>query len=172
MAGWHPVPLNERSRLHHEGGPAKNNTDQIQGSSADRAVSDSGAVLEWVDAHRDQYGWHHGRWEIVERASTCSAPRARSVPVEFDRDVAQQLVSSPSFALAWSFAKDLAPLPARLARADLASSWGPISKHVDPVLVIETASMIRSAAIERYVESDEVARAVKRLLEDVERSAA
>ena len=134
----------------------------------DLVRSPSGALLEWVEAHRDQFGWQHGRWVVVEQAQDVS-PRVRPAKVEFDHDVAQRLVSSPEFPLAWELAKDLAKLPPRLARADIASSWETISTHVNPLLVLSTVGMIRSAAIERYIDAETVGRAVGRLLDDVDR---
>jgi len=134
----------------------------------DLVRSPSGALLEWVEAHRDKHGWHVGCWEVVERPLSVGA-RARSVPVAVDADVAKQLVSSPEFAFVWEVAKNLAPLPPRLARADMASAWESISAIVDPLLVVETTSMIREAALERYVDSNTVARSVGRLLDDVDR---
>ena len=135
----------------------------------DLVRSPSGALLEWVEAHRDKHGWHVGCWEVVERALSVGA-RARPAKVELDHDVAQQLVSSSEFALAWTLAKDLAPLPSRLARSDVAASWEAISARVDPLLVLDTVEMIRAAAIERYVDAEIVARSVRRLLDDIERS--
>jgi len=135
----------------------------------DLVRSTSGALLEWVESHRDRFGWHHGRWVVVEQAQDVS-PRVRPAKVELDHDVAQQLVSSSEFALAWTLAKDLAPLPSRLARSDMAASWEAISARVDPLLVLDTVEMIRAAAIERYVDAEIVARSVRRLLDDIERS--
>jgi len=156
------------------GGRADEANDTTKPTTAVAAVNDfvradSGAVLEWVEAHRDQFGWQPGKWEVVERALSVGA-RARPAKVELDHDVAQQLVSSSEFALAWTLAKDLAPLPSRLARSDMAASWEAISARVDPLLVLDTVEMIRAAAIERYVDAEIVARSVRRLLDDIERS--
>jgi len=134
----------------------------------DRVRADSGAVLEWIDAHREKHGWSHGRWRVAEQAQDVS-PRVRPAKVELDHDVAQQLVSSSEFALAWTLAKDLAPLPSRLARSDMAASWEAISARVDPLLVLDTVGMIRAAAVERFIDAETVARAVRRLLDDVDR---
>ncbi|MBA3290233.1 MAG: hypothetical protein H0U17_01925 [Actinobacteria bacterium] len=134
----------------------------------DRVRADSGAVLEWIDAHREKHGWSHGRWRVAEQAQDVS-PRVRPAQVELDHDVAQQLVSSSEFSLAWTLAKDLAKLPPRLARADVVASWPAISERVDPEFVLETAGMIRAAAIERFIGAETVSRAVCRLLDDVDR---
>jgi len=52
----------------------------------------------------------------------------------------------------------------------MAASWEAISARVDPLLVLDTVEMIRAAAIERYVDAEIVARSVRRLLDDIERS--
>ncbi len=152
----------------HNNHQHRNSATHPEPASEARVVADSGAVLEWVDAHRGKHGWQPGKWEVVERALSVGA-RPRPASVVFDSDVAKQLVSSREFAFAWEIAKDLAPLPPRLARSDISASWEAISERVDPLLVLDTVNMIRSAAIERYVDAETVARAVERLLDAVDR---
>lgn len=103
-------------------------------------------------------------------------PRAR--PVTMPRSVARGLVKSDAFAKEWTIAKALAELEPRQQRADVVASWDYLTERVDIPAIMQLASVLRGVALHRYcdrtnaADPEAVARAVRRLIEDIERSAA
>jgi hypothetical protein len=102
----------------------------------------------------------------------------RPSPVVLPRSVAQILVESSEFAIAWEISATLALLPGRAARVEVLRNWGYLTSRCDVQLLLRTAYLIRGIAVFRYCNSDTVndpkaiQRAVRRLCEEVSRGAA
>ncbi len=96
--------------------------------------------------------------------------RRRTAPIP--RDTLRALAWRRAFTLEWEVAKALAPLPAPLAQRDLLAGWSFLdSLNCDPAFTWRVTCLIRGVALLNYsttADSGDVARAVRRLLRDVD----
>jgi len=87
-------------------------------------------------------------------------------------------LESGKFCLTWEAAKLLAPLPPTLMHQDVLSAWGGlVSLGIDIPALVRLALFIRGIAFLHFCTADrcedrDVARAVRRLIDELERRAA
>ena len=104
-------------------------------------------------------------------------PRAKAKPYPVPRSIAQTLVESSEFAVTFEVAKSLAKLEPRQARSEVVASWGYLADCADIPALLEIVSLIRGVAVLRFSSAKSVgqpegiARAVGRLVDEIERVA-
>lgn len=124
-----------------------------------RVLSDAGHLLEWQE----------GRWQRLEDPPRSRPLPATPVPFRFPEELVRALGETASLVVVWEAAKVLAVMRPRWARNEAVLSWDYLhGRGADPILVLQTADVIRGAAIERYVDSEVIEKAVRRLLRDAE----
>jgi hypothetical protein len=91
------------------------------------------------------------------------------------RSAAEVLIESGEFAFTWEAAKSLAQLERRQANSDVLDSWSYLTARCDVRSLLQLARLVWGVAALRYCTSrsvedpKSVARAVRRLIEKIER---